>query len=301
MSLDSHPRILCGVDESAAAANAARWAVDLASRTGGELVLLHAYHGPPVAGGYLQPRPPIGPTPAAELRTEVGAAESAVAEAVASRLDDPAPRTMTVQGDPAVELIAAARDLDADCIIVGRDRGTLGAAVLGSVSSDVIGSWDGPVMVIGADATAPARDGVVLAGLAPEHAPAQVAREAARLAKALGTALVLGHIAPDPPLLESLAAVGSADRLQRLSAGGEEHRWLHTIAEDLEMTGVDVEAVVRYGHPARELPALAEDWSVSATAVGSRRRGPLRSAVMGSTSSAVLSAATAPVLIASPA
>jgi nucleotide-binding universal stress UspA family protein len=53
-----------------------------------------------------------------------------------------------VEGDPATRIIQLARLRDVDLIVLGsRNRGPLAAALLGSVSSDVVTHADRPVLV----------------------------------------------------------------------------------------------------------------------------------------------------------
>lgn len=52
-------------------------------------------------------------------------------------------------GDPAVEIVELAHELDADAIVIaGRERSPVGKALLGSVSQSVLRSADRPVIFI---------------------------------------------------------------------------------------------------------------------------------------------------------
>lgn len=52
-------------------------------------------------------------------------------------------------GDPADTILAVAREVDADAVAVGRrDRSSVGQALFGSVSEDVIDGADRPVVVV---------------------------------------------------------------------------------------------------------------------------------------------------------
>jgi nucleotide-binding universal stress UspA family protein len=63
--------------------------------------------------------------------------------------DDLSVTTRLLDGDPARELLSAARELDADVIVMGsRGRGRVTAAVLGSVSNHVMHEAGVPVIVI---------------------------------------------------------------------------------------------------------------------------------------------------------
>jgi nucleotide-binding universal stress UspA family protein len=63
--------------------------------------------------------------------------------------DDLSLTTRLLDGDPAREILRAARDGDHDVIVMGsRGRGRVSAAVLGSVSNHVMHEADVPVIVI---------------------------------------------------------------------------------------------------------------------------------------------------------
>jgi nucleotide-binding universal stress UspA family protein len=70
--------------------------------------------------------------------------------AAADRVPDDLPlTTRLLDGDPARELLRAARDGDHDVIVMGsRGRGRVSAAVLGSVSNHVMHDADVPVIVV---------------------------------------------------------------------------------------------------------------------------------------------------------
>ena len=63
--------------------------------------------------------------------------------------DDLSVTTQLLDGDPAREILAAARDHDHDVIVLGsRGRGRMSAALLGSVSNRVMHDAEVPVIVI---------------------------------------------------------------------------------------------------------------------------------------------------------
>jgi len=69
-----------------------------------------------------------------------------VAEALASKGFDVTKRRE--HGDPAETITAVAREIDADCITVGRHRRSpIGKAIFGSVTQSVLLSADQPILV----------------------------------------------------------------------------------------------------------------------------------------------------------
>lgn len=78
----------------------------------------------------------------------------------------------------------------------------------------------------------------------------------------------------------------------------EGERLLDDLAEE---TGVDrAERRVVTGFPAERLADLADDESAQLIVVGSRGRGPLRSALLGSVSTSLIGLARCPVLVVPP-
>jgi nucleotide-binding universal stress UspA family protein len=125
---------------------------------------------------------------------------------------------------------------------------------------------------------------------------------ATKLADQLGARLVLAHVVE--PLPAQLAAVGPAAgpmssafaTMSEREAEGE--RLLDEVAE---ASGVDhAEQRVVSGLPAERLADLADDERAQLIVVGSRGRGPLRSALLGSVSTSLIGLARCPVLVVPP-
>ena len=86
---------------------------------------------------------------AASTRPSRRSSRRALREAADSVPDDLSVTTRLLDGDPARELLRAARDGDHDVIVMGsRGRGRVTAALLGSVSNRVMHDADVPVIVI---------------------------------------------------------------------------------------------------------------------------------------------------------
>lgn len=135
--------ILCGVDEHEATGDVAAAAADLAERLGGRLRFVHVA---PRALSGAEPQQ----TPLAELDENSREAAEAAFDACRAVL---APTTtadfVAVEGDPAEGMRAAAEDLDAGFIVIGRPRqGALGSALLGSAAHDLLREGRFPVIVI---------------------------------------------------------------------------------------------------------------------------------------------------------
>ena len=117
-------RIVVGVDTSAVAAAALRWALQLATSTGSEVVAVSAVDDE-----------------RAEIASELHARSLEEGEAVATRTPDvsvelrPSPKTVVRAGDPRDVLLSVAEIDDADLLVLGRtgEGGGPGFLHLGSV------------------------------------------------------------------------------------------------------------------------------------------------------------------------
>jgi nucleotide-binding universal stress UspA family protein len=108
---------------------------------------------------------------------------------------------------------------------------------------------------------------------------------ATELAGRLDARLVLAHVVEPPRSL-------SATLVDRQAEAGR------LLGEVAEATGVDgAEQRVVTGLPAERLADLADDESAQLIVVGSRGRGPLRAALLGSVSTSVIGLARCPVLV----
>lgn len=140
--------IVCGVDGSAEAADAASVALRLADRLRARLTLLHVA---PTRTVVPVDSLPLGVDPATYQRS-VDLAFSESETAFNSLPPEVAAATTEREvrlGKPAVVLAEVAADLDADMIVVGsRGRGAWRSAALGSVSTEVTRLAPCPVMIV---------------------------------------------------------------------------------------------------------------------------------------------------------
>ena len=135
--------VLVAFDASSEARLALAHAVAIAQASRARLALVAVVAPPPllswqVPGGMKG----VHETEQAELELRLRAAADQVP-------DDLSLTTQLLDGDPARELLRAAREGDHDVIVMGsRGRGRVSAAVLGSVSNHVMHEADVPVIVI---------------------------------------------------------------------------------------------------------------------------------------------------------
>ncbi len=287
--------IVCGVDGSSAARDAASAAARLADALGHELVLVHAVERPVGVGysahgrfldRYAYPGPSEDP---------LAGAGRHIVEGLAAELKlDPLTVQRIEMGEPATVVIDVAETYGAELVVVGtRGRGKIASAVLGSVSSAVVSLSSCPVLVVPSGAAI--GSSVVVCGVDDSTAARQAARVARAVAEALGVGVVLVHAVPTliPPGMSAVPQ-GPAE------LAGSEHRaaeqFLATLALD-EGLGAIAERRVAFGSQADAIRDVADEVNAALVVVGTRRRGALRSALAGSVSLDLKAESSRPVLI----
>ncbi len=146
----------------------------------------------------------------------------------------------------------------------------------------------------------PRRSEVIVCGVDDSERARDVARVAARLCAELETRLTLVHVAP-PPVTPGLAPAayaypGERDYEASIEAG---KRLLDRIAGELDM-GEQATVRVVVGDASECLREIAADEGARLLVVGSRGRGLIASAVLGSISSALAAHAPCPVVVVPP-
>lgn len=265
--------ILCAIDQSPEALAAGRLARTLARHLDAPLILVHAIpllypaEGWTLLGGV----PPIDHRDPQEHARRHG---EALLRRVVSQLQlSEGTETLLLVGDVDKELVRAAASTEAAAVVVGaRGRGRVKRAVLGSVSGHLAASAPCPVVIVphGARSGALLAEGPLLCGVdGSEHAE-HAAMVAAAAARRLGRELILVHVLP-----------------AALERDGVAHRdgWATLVAA---VSCIDAEArlMVEPGAAsvAATLSEIAQREGAACLIVGSRGRGPVRSALLGSVS-----------------
>jgi nucleotide-binding universal stress UspA family protein len=139
------PRIVVGVDGSAASRAAFRWAVRQAELTGATVQAITAWQYPVATGGYAwAPVAVLDGTDLQEAAEKTLADE--ISEVVGARTDIKL-LPQAVEGNPAQVLLDAAAG--ADLLVVGsRGHGGFAGALLGSVSQHCVHHAACPVLII---------------------------------------------------------------------------------------------------------------------------------------------------------
>jgi nucleotide-binding universal stress UspA family protein len=145
-------RILVGIDGSAPSLKAVDFAADLASKYNAELILLKVVGDrPPELDPAVEEyaRSEHIPLPEAELTLTM--ADNILDHARRQALSSGATQVSVEPsfGDPAAQIVAAARDREADLIVVGsRGHGRLAGLLIGSVAQKVVSLAHCPVVVV---------------------------------------------------------------------------------------------------------------------------------------------------------
>jgi nucleotide-binding universal stress UspA family protein len=270
--------IVCGVDGSGAGLRAAAAARALAETLHCDLLVVHV----------VPPRPPMPLASVPVAGRPVATAQMAQLDllerdaafgSVAAELAGADAQYITEHGHAADRLAATADAHDARLVVVGaRGVGAARAAFLGSVSHELAARASRPVLVAPERSDGTLGPGPVVCGVDGSDAARAAAEAAARMADDLQAALTLVSVREprggDDAFGGGLAAVSTpaeaAHSVERLAIGGD---------------------------PAEMLARAAADRRAALLVVGSRGRGPLRAALLGSVSMALTRVATCPVLI----
>ena len=276
-------KTLVGYDGSEPAQRALSVAAEIASRSGDvDVGVVHV----------AAPRAEQGVDHEAEQEQLLAEARKLVGERGRSAA------TLRRRGNPARELMEAAREMEADLVVVGsRGRGALFSAVLGSVSAEVAAASDYPVVVVPPRARL-AGDRVI-AAVDGSDASGDVIAVARGLSHLLTVPLLLAHaFAPRPG-----PGTSTVPHAWEALAGVERERAEALLAQLAREHGMADEAT-RLAEGVNEVDAmvdLAEREHAAAVVVGSRGRTALKAAVLGSFSSALAGRGPFPVVIVPPA
>jgi nucleotide-binding universal stress UspA family protein len=256
--------IVSGVDGSEESRVAATVAADLAQALDLRLVIAHVADDPPTF--------PYGDLRLAELQRRRGVQAvqrrfAAIAESLGV-----VPETRIVYGNPVEALNRLATEEQAELLVVGsRGRSGIAAALSGSVSTRLASESVVPVLVVSDEAGArfvarDRKDGTVVSGVDGSVESTRALRLAADLADRMGRRLVPVYAAARP-------------------------------TDELAAEAVGTPVATELGDPVEVLRSRAVDAHARLIVVGSRGRGPLRGALLGSVSASLAASAPAPVLV----
>ncbi|UOZ03002.1 universal stress protein [Amycolatopsis sp. WQ 127309] len=261
--------VIVGVDASEGSLRAVRWAAHEAARRGADLRLFHAC--------VVDPGDEAEPLPEHVTRRTRHAAKIARTAAPGVEVD------VHVELGLAVDLLLAASGTAPLIVLGSHGLGGLRGALTGSVTLRVAAAAHCPVVVFRGQA---GPQGPVVVGVDSSPASEEALRFAVDAAVARGVPLVVAHAGRQQvPSIEPDQQAEDRRELGELVAGlAHEH-------PDLDVTA----RVVEDREPARVLMAVAPDAQL--IVVGSRGRGPVAGAVLGSTGNDLLARSACPVAV----
>lgn len=289
-------QVVVGVDDSAEAREAARWAADEASRRAAELLLVSAYTVPHRG---LLAYDLVSDDFAAALLAEQQGLHREIAAGLLDRHPD-LPVTSAVEAGHPVDVLLGRSAGAALLVVSTRERGRFRRVIGGSVALALASHAAVPVAVI-RPGTAGERSGPVVVGVdgsANSRSAVAFAFAAAAARRAELVALHAWHDDMTFPVDEHGligADVGddSLRQIERALVSEELAGWSEKYPD------VVVHPAVRKGDAIAEL--LEHSADASLVVVGSRGRGGFKGAVLGSTSQALITHADAPVIVVRPA
>jgi nucleotide-binding universal stress UspA family protein len=272
--------IVCAVDQSEAAGpvfDTARWLADALSA---RLSVVHVTDGPLRDADELL----------ASLRARLGADTVEIS---------------LVEGSPAAAILAAADQAGAELVVVGsRGRGSLRAAVLGSVSRDLTAQARCPVVVVPSgqarsnpgEVAAPGQASVVC-GIDGSDQALTAAAIAGRLAKRLGYRLVVVHARQN---IRAMVSYPGARSTTPPVTGQDDS--VEQLADDIVQRAVaaaggNAVGVIEPGPPTEVLESVAQREDARLIVIAARGLGALRSALLGSVAADLTAAAARPVVV----
>jgi nucleotide-binding universal stress UspA family protein len=227
------------------------------------------------------------------IRQQIGAQLAAAKRTLAAPGRDV--ETALVLGRPASAIVAEARRMTADLVILGsHGRGAFASALLGSVAAEVVDHAPCPVLI----ARRTSLGGVVLG-----HDGSDSARQAEQLiadwpflrASAVRVVSVAGYL-PAYATMEGPADAALYQQFIDDLRGEAEHSASDAVVR-LRALGVTATMEIRDGDTAAELVRAAEEGHSDLIVVGSRGRGGLERLLLGSVARNVLFHAPCSVLI----
>ena len=280
------PHIVCGIDHTSGGDRAVATGAQLARDLRCEVSLVHVMRGAHLGKS--------GDTIA------IGAAGEHRWLQELSREYDLAPSTRVAVfgGDPADALIDAAQAEDAEFIVVGsRGFHELGDAVFGSVSCALMRNARCPVVVAPPALPVPLVPlslRPVVCGVDGSERDHPTLRLAADLATRLGAGLHAVHAFDPRPVAP--APAGAVPVVLPVLSEAAEATLEHAVRE----AGVDAKRRVVSSSPAEGLMRVAGETNAGLLVVGSRGRGKLGSAILGSVAIRLAAEARTPVVVLPP-
>jgi nucleotide-binding universal stress UspA family protein len=269
------PLILCGIDPSDEAATAAGFAANLAVRLDARLILLHA-----------APQPWISPH-SADYPERLVAQEAFDRVGYLGTVVEPIrvdPATLVERrvefGRPDEVLRSVAKELDVTHLVVGsRGQGAIEEVLAASTSGALVRDAPCPVILVPSEPapwSGDSAEATIICGVDGSDGSLTAAQQAGELARRLNAQLVLATV------IVTLGDESPDAQVEEIRAGAP---------------GVRIDFQTLSGVAADELLALARRRGARLVVAGSRGRGVLRAAVLGSVSGRLVQETDRPVMV----
>jgi len=282
--------IVAAVDFSVASVLALRRAAQLAGVHDAELQVVTVL---PV-GWLAQMRSWLAGTP---ITADAATIEQRLREcSAAAKADGSRVVTELLEGDARDEIAALAARSGAQLVVVGaHGRSLVGETVLGSTALSLLERCDAPILVVRNDAGDHYRR--LLAGVALAAACEQAVHFAAALCPQ--AELTLLHAYEDPFAAELFLGQANpdAEAYYRARARDQAQQDLRAFVARLGALGDRCPSLLAYGPPGLQLAQAAAQQRAELVVLGSRRKGRLEAALLGSVASNVALMVTADVLL----
>jgi nucleotide-binding universal stress UspA family protein len=232
----------------------------------------------------------------AQVQDDAGVIRRRLAECAAQAAGAASVVHEVLEGDARDAVAAYADRVQAHLVVVGaHGRSLVGEAVLGSTALALMERCDAPILVVRNDAAQEYRR--VLVGVAGSRACAQAVRFAAALCP--GTDLTLLHAYEDPFAAELFLGQANpdAEAYYRGRARVQAQQALDGFLAGLGPTAERCHALLAYGPPGVLLANEAQHQRADLVVLGSRSKGRLEAALLGSVASNVALMVTADVLL----
>lgn len=231
----------------------------------------------------------------AEVQADASVIRQRLADSVAA-VGAVSATTELLEGDPRDAVAACAEDRAAHLVVVGaHGRSLVGEAVMGSTALALMERCDVPILVVRNEAATGYPH--VLVGIAVSEACAQAVRFAAALCPAAD--LTLLHAYEDPFAAELFLGQANpdAEAYYRSRAREQAQQALTGFVERLGPLAARCHALLAYGPPGVLLAHEAQHQRADLVVLGSRSKGRLEAALLGSVASNVALMVTADVLL----